>query len=80
MIDIRLDELIYAIYWHQKQATGAYIGDYWSELNQQLFEQFDITKRNNTEDTVQRIFNITAEEMFILGFKTALHTQKLMND
>ena len=71
--------MIYAIYWQQKQAIGAFIGDQWSELNEQLFKQFNITEHNNTEDTVQRIFNIATEEMFILGFKTDLHTKKLID-
>lgn len=80
MDKIDVNEIAYAIFINQIQ-NGGEIADFWSELNEKLLNQFIHDSKGDleVEGVAQGVYNISSEEWFIMGFKTAMHIKDLMN-
>jgi hypothetical protein len=69
--ELDTEKIIDAIYTHQIQNGGSR-ADYWSDLNRNLLKQFLKDTDDKTIEAIKKIYNITSEAFFILGWKTCL--------
>jgi len=77
-VDTMLDKIIFTVYTNQFQndESNTVVP---SETDQKLFEHFIEDANGSVEEVVQKIYALTSEKFFALGFKAALNINEAPN-